>query len=39
VNFAPAGSGQSLTGRPEVKIAATFVGGVIAATILKRLAG
>jgi hypothetical protein len=38
VHYPPAASGQSLTERPEVKIAATFAGGLIAATILKRLA-
>ncbi|HWD63787.1 MAG TPA: hypothetical protein VG405_01310 [Solirubrobacteraceae bacterium] len=38
VDFAPAGSSPGLAERPEVRIAATFAGGVIAATILKRLA-
>ena len=31
-------TGESVTERPEVKIAATFAGGLIAATILKRFA-
>lgn len=38
VHYPPVASGQSLTERPEVKVAATFAGGLIAATILKRLA-
>lgn len=39
VDFGPAsGGGQSLSQRPEVVIAATFVGGFILASILKRLA-
>lgn len=37
VNYPSAGPSQSLTARAEVKIAATFVGGLLAATILKRL--
>ena len=35
---AAASTTESLTERPEVKVAATFAGGLIAATILKRLA-
>ena len=38
VEFPSPGSSQGLAERPEVKIAATFAGGLIAATILKRLA-
>jgi hypothetical protein len=34
---APASSAESLNERPEVKVAATFAGGLIVATILKRL--
>ena len=38
VDYSPAGSSQSLTDRPEVLIAGTFVGGLLVAAILKRLA-
>jgi hypothetical protein len=38
VDYTSAVQGQSLTQRPEVLIAATFVGGFILASILKRLA-
>jgi hypothetical protein len=38
VDFAPVSRGQSLSQRPEIVIAATFVGGFILASILKRLA-
>ncbi len=37
-DFQGAGSGESPTERPEVKVAATFAGGLVAAMILKRLA-
>jgi hypothetical protein len=36
--FQSTGSGDGLTERPEVKVAATFAGGLIVATILKRFA-
>jgi hypothetical protein len=38
VDYESAGSGQGMTERPEAKIAATFAGGLVVATILKRLA-
>jgi hypothetical protein len=38
VDYQTGASTQSLTDRPEAKIAGTFVAGLIAATILKRLA-
>lgn len=39
VDYPPAARAQSLfRQRPELLVAATFVGGLLAATILKRLA-
>jgi hypothetical protein len=38
VDYPPVASGTGLADRPEVKIGATFAGGLVLATILKRLA-
>lgn len=38
VDYTPASQGESLIERPEVRVAATFVGGLLAASILKRFA-
>jgi hypothetical protein len=37
VDYGPSTTSPSLTERPEVLVAGTFVGGLLAATILKRL--
>lgn len=38
VDYTSAARGQSFTERPEVLVAATFLGGLVLASILKRLA-
>lgn len=38
VDYSSGGSKKDVSNRPEVVIAATFVGGLVLATILKRLA-